>query len=77
VTPTCRCRDEVPSAATGKVDGPLPGHGRSILDRSPLLDIKPYVPEFDSFPESRAGRLDGGLPGPTTADDRFAGDEGR
>ena len=47
-----------------------------ILDRSPLLDIKPYVPEFDSFPESRAGWLDEGLPGRTTADDRFAGDEG-
>jgi len=29
-----------------------------ILDRTPLLDIKPYVPEFDSHPSSRAGWFD-------------------
>jgi tRNA-Thr(GGU) m(6)t(6)A37 methyltransferase TsaA len=26
-----------------------------IVDGTPLLDIKPYVPEFDSYPRSRAG----------------------
>jgi tRNA (adenine37-N6)-methyltransferase len=29
-----------------------------VLDGTPLLDIKPYVPRFDSFPEARAGWLD-------------------
>lgn len=29
-----------------------------ILDGTPLLDIKPYVPEFDSQAEVRAGWLD-------------------
>ena len=26
-----------------------------ILDGTPLLDIKPYVPAFDCFPDARAG----------------------
>jgi tRNA (adenine37-N6)-methyltransferase len=29
-----------------------------ILDGSPLLDIKPYVAEYDSFPEARRGWLE-------------------
>ena len=29
-----------------------------ILDGTPLLDIKPYVPRFDSYPQARAGWLD-------------------
>jgi tRNA-Thr(GGU) m(6)t(6)A37 methyltransferase TsaA len=29
-----------------------------ILDDTPLLDIKPYVPEFDSHPSSKAGWFD-------------------
>ncbi len=29
-----------------------------ILDGTPLLDLKPYVPSFDAFPCSRAGWLD-------------------
>jgi tRNA-Thr(GGU) m(6)t(6)A37 methyltransferase TsaA len=29
-----------------------------ILDETPLLDIKPYVPEFDSRPNALAGWLD-------------------
>jgi tRNA-Thr(GGU) m(6)t(6)A37 methyltransferase TsaA len=28
-----------------------------ILDETPLLDIKPYVPEFDQFPVTRTGWL--------------------
>lgn len=29
-----------------------------MLDATPLLDIKPYVPAFDAFPDSRAGWID-------------------
>ena len=29
--------------------------GADRLDGTPLLDIKPYVPEFDSRPEARTG----------------------
>ena len=29
-----------------------------ILDGTPLLDIKPYVPVFDSYPDERSGWLD-------------------
>ncbi len=31
--------------------------GLDILDGSPVLDIKPYVSDIDSFPEARAGWL--------------------
>ena len=30
-----------------------------LLDGTPILDIKPYIPEADSFPESRTGWLEG------------------
>ncbi len=29
-----------------------------LLDGTPILDIKPYIPQVDSFPESRAGWRD-------------------
>jgi len=29
-----------------------------ILDGTPVLDVKPYVPEFDAFPVARAGWLE-------------------
>ncbi|MCP4807401.1 MAG: tRNA (N6-threonylcarbamoyladenosine(37)-N6)-methyltransferase TrmO [Proteobacteria bacterium] len=32
--------------------------GLDLLDGTPVLDIKPYVPEFDAFPQARAGWLD-------------------
>jgi len=32
--------------------------GVDMLDGTPLLDIKPYVPHFDMRPEARAGWLD-------------------
>jgi tRNA (adenine37-N6)-methyltransferase len=32
--------------------------GIDVLDGTPLLDIKPYVPEFDARPDARAGWLD-------------------
>jgi tRNA (adenine37-N6)-methyltransferase len=42
-----------------------------VLDRTPLLDVKPYVPRFDAW-TGRAGWLDG-APSETTRDDgRFA-----
>jgi tRNA (adenine37-N6)-methyltransferase len=45
--------------------------GVDILDGTPLLDIKPYVPEFDAFPRSRAGWMENGGNRRTLADDRF------
>lgn len=32
--------------------------GVDLLDKTPVLDIKPYVPYADSFPDSRAGWID-------------------
>jgi tRNA-Thr(GGU) m(6)t(6)A37 methyltransferase TsaA len=29
--------------------------GIDVLDQTPLIDIKPYVPRFDCFPEAREG----------------------
>jgi tRNA (adenine37-N6)-methyltransferase len=49
--------------------------GVDVLDGTPLLDIKPYVPEFDAFAQSRAGWLQNGGNGRTLADDRFASKE--
>ena len=46
--------------------------GADMLDGTPLLDIKPYVPEFDAFPSSCAGWLDKRSSNRTHADGRFA-----
>ena len=43
-----------------------------VLDNSPLLDIKPYIPSFDSFPAAKTGWLNRPLPGEIRADSRFA-----
>jgi tRNA-Thr(GGU) m(6)t(6)A37 methyltransferase TsaA len=45
--------------------------GVDILDGTPLLDIKPYVPSFDAHPGSVAGWFDGAGDGRRTADGRF------
>jgi tRNA-Thr(GGU) m(6)t(6)A37 methyltransferase TsaA len=47
--------------------------GVDMLDGTPLLDIKPYVPEFDHFSDIKRGWLEGRLEKPrrTRADDRF------
>lgn len=29
--------------------------GIDVLDETPLIDLKPYVPRFDAFPEAREG----------------------
>jgi tRNA (Thr-GGU) A37 N-methylase len=42
-----------------------------IVDGTPLLDIKPYVPRFDAFPDATAGWLDENSEDRRTADDRF------
>lgn len=39
--------------------------GLDLLNGTPILDIKPYVPAFDSFPESSAGWM-GALQGDAT-----------
>jgi tRNA-Thr(GGU) m(6)t(6)A37 methyltransferase TsaA len=45
--------------------------GVDILDGTPLLDIKPYVPRFDCFESARAGWLDLTTSDRTVADSRF------
>jgi tRNA-Thr(GGU) m(6)t(6)A37 methyltransferase TsaA len=42
-----------------------------ILDGTQLLDIKPYIPEFDAHPVSRAGWFDNPGVDRREADDRF------
>lgn len=42
-----------------------------MLDGTPLLDIKPYVPRFDAHPDSRSGWLPADTSGRGRADDRF------
>ena len=42
-----------------------------MIDGTPLLDIKPYVPEFDCCPNSRAGWFDDSSSQRCLADDRF------
>jgi tRNA-Thr(GGU) m(6)t(6)A37 methyltransferase TsaA len=42
-----------------------------ILDGTPLLDIKPYVPQFDSFNVSRCGWFDKVTDWRARADSRF------
>jgi tRNA (Thr-GGU) A37 N-methylase len=42
-----------------------------ILDDTPLLDLKPYVPEFDAHPASKAGWFDACGVDRRLADGRF------
>jgi tRNA (Thr-GGU) A37 N-methylase len=42
-----------------------------MLDGTPLLDIKPYVPAFDSFEGSRAGWYTNKSAASVVADNRF------
>ncbi len=48
-----------------------------ILDGAPVLDIKPYVPEFDVWPATRIGWLEQrrGEAASRRSDDRFLEDE--
>lgn len=45
--------------------------GVDMLDNTPLLDIKPYVPAFDAFETEQIGWYKNKLRSGTTADDRF------
>ena len=42
-----------------------------MLDGTPLLDIKPYSPEFDCFEVARCGWMNNAKNGNRTADERF------
>lgn len=42
-----------------------------VLDSTPLLDIKPYVPDFDAHPGSKAGWFDAAGEDRVVADERF------
>lgn len=42
-----------------------------VRDGTPLLDIKPYVPQVDAHPQSKAGWFDSSRVERTTADNRF------
>ena len=45
-----------------------------ILDGTPLVDIKPYAPQFDCFEASRAGWLQNKGGQAVVADGRFEGE---
>ena len=59
---------------TGIRNGALEIADVDVINGTPLLDIKPYVPEFDSFPGSRAGWFDQSRSGRRKADGRFVPD---
>jgi len=42
-----------------------------ILDDTPLLDIKPYVPQYDNYTVEHCGWLDHAPDNHPVADDRF------
>ena len=43
----------------GVEKGVLHIRGADLIDGTPVLDIKPYIPYCDAFPESAAGWVDG------------------
>jgi len=45
--------------------------GVDMLDGTPLLDIKPYIPAFDCFPVQRVGWYQGKIVQGAVADNRF------
>jgi tRNA (adenine37-N6)-methyltransferase len=56
---------------TGRTGGRIEVADLDVLEGTPLLDIKPYVPGFDVFPVARVGWLDKPLPDKFEADSRF------
>ena len=46
--------------------------GVDMLDQTPLLDIKPYFKDYDSFPDAKSGWYDEREIETTVADDRFS-----
>ena len=55
----------------GIVGGTLQVEGLDVLDNTPLLDIKPYVPAFDAFQAKRIGWCARVRSISTAADGRF------
>ena len=47
-----------------------------ILNNTPLLDIKPYVPRYDNYSVQRCGWVDLVPERPVVADDRFERHDG-
>lgn len=45
--------------------------GLDIIDGTPLLDIKPYIPRADAFPDAKSGWFDASKNAREVADDRF------
>ena len=56
----------------GITGGSLQVDGLDILDNTPLLDIKPYIPAFDGFEAKRIGWCGNAKGGSVAADGRFA-----
>ena len=55
-----------------RVDGEtLHLHGADLIDGTPILDIKPYVPYCDAFPDASAGWIDA-LGEPAAGPDRLS-----
>ncbi|GAB4239758.1 MAG: tRNA (N6-threonylcarbamoyladenosine(37)-N6)-methyltransferase TrmO [Acidobacteriota bacterium] len=54
-----------------RAEGILRVAGLDILDGTPVLDLKPYVPEFDAYPAARCGWYEDAAGGDTYADGRF------
>jgi len=48
-----------------------------MLDGTPLLDIKPYIPAFDHFPVTKVGWYQDRSPAGVVADDRFEQKRGK
>ena len=46
--------------------------GADMFDQTPLLDIKPYITDFDSYPEAKNGWYDKRDITETVADSRFS-----
>ena len=63
--------DELLGNGRGVHDDCLEVADIDVVDGTPLLDIKPYVPEFDSYPGSKAGWFDESSSQMQHADDRF------
>ena len=60
----------------GRTGNRLKVSGLDVLDGTPLLDIKPYVPLFDSHPDSPAGWLERRRADREHADERFHAPKG-
>jgi tRNA-Thr(GGU) m(6)t(6)A37 methyltransferase TsaA len=58
----------------GRAGNRLQVAGLDVLDGTALLDIKPYVPEFDAFPGAKAGWLEARRSERERADGRFHGE---